>query len=321
MPLPSGGWLRFRAETRTFKTLAPPPAGSDIPLYEMTVVVGEDADLHTPNPLRIKVTNAEQSLHPTSRKQIWELMGLRAEVKGIDEPMGVAEIESRIRLFARNWTNGTGEIGALYSTARYAYENEEITIPVINVQVSGSLALAALAFVSTAFAAYCSYQCRMAAPAGEGEPHAGFMILRPQVGTVQPGWWHHLFAQGGNPFCPAALLGGIGRACHLLGDPWHLPGRHHGLVAGLGAAALQPRLYLAAGPRHCGCDLEPPFPACPGGWPACGCDHRFLIKFVACRQDAPVLALAAVVVTVMPAWPMLSSHPTSPVRRPRPRAA
>lgn len=195
VPLPSGGWLRFRAETKSFKTLAPPPAGTDVPLYEMTVVVGEDADLHTPDPVRIKVTNAEQSLHPTSRKQMWEPMALRAEVKGIDEPMGVAEIESRIRLFARNWTNGTGEIGALYSTARYAYENEEITIPVINVQVSGSLALAALALVSTAFAAYCSYQCRMAAPAGDGEPHAGFMILRPQQGTVQPGWWNHVFAQ------------------------------------------------------------------------------------------------------------------------------
>ena len=195
VPLPSGGWLRFRAESKSFKTLGPPAPDSSVPLYEMTVVVGEDSDLHRPDAFKIKVTNAEQSLHPTSLNQVWELMHLRAEVNGIDEPMAAGDIDNRIRVFARGWMNATGDIGDIYSSARYSYEKEEINIPMINVQVSGSLALAAIALISTAFAGYCSYQCRMATPAGAGEPHAGFMILRPQEGTVAPGWWHHVVAQ------------------------------------------------------------------------------------------------------------------------------
>jgi len=196
VPLPSGGWLRFRAETKSFKLLAAPPENSSLPLYEMILVAGEDSDLHRPDAFKIKITNAEQSLHPTNKKQVWESMRLRAEVNGIDEPMAAGEIDNRIRIFARGWMNATGDVGDIYSSARYSYENEEINIPMINVQVSGSLALAAIALISTAFAGYCSFQCRVAATtAGAEEPNAGFLILRPHEGTVQPGWWHHLFAQ------------------------------------------------------------------------------------------------------------------------------
>jgi hypothetical protein len=62
--LPSGGWLRFRASHHSFKELASPPAGSLIPLYEITILVGEDSDLHRRIPLAVKLTNAEQSRHP-----------------------------------------------------------------------------------------------------------------------------------------------------------------------------------------------------------------------------------------------------------------
>lgn len=194
LPLPSGGWLRFKADRRSYKELAAPSGAAGL-LFELTIVTDADSDLHQSQPLRITITNAEQSTHPVSRSSVWEPMHLRAVVKGQDEPMGAADIESLIRLKARSWTNGTGTSDSLYAAARYSYENEEITIPVVNMQVSASLALAALALISTALSAFASYQCRTSGAGGSSESHHGILILRPDAGTVPGGWWHHLLAQ------------------------------------------------------------------------------------------------------------------------------
>lgn len=195
VPLPSGGWLRFHADPASFKELAPPPAGSKVPLYEMTLVATEDADLHRPDDLRITVTNAEKSLHPATKAEIWESMRPRATVPGEPEPMGATDIENRIRIRAHPWSSATGGVDGLYADSRYSFETEQITVPVISMQVSATLALVALTIVSTALAAQCSHQCRIkAAKSGEPAAHEGFLILRPIDGTVPPGWWHQVLA-------------------------------------------------------------------------------------------------------------------------------
>jgi hypothetical protein len=196
LPLPSGGWLRFHADRASYKELAPPTAGSKIPLYELTIVVTPDADLHRPGEMRVTITNAEESVDPKTKKKAWEPMKLRATVPHEDEPMGVADIENRIRLVAKNWGDATSSPDSLYSSCRYSYENEQINIPVVNVQVSASLALVALSIVSTALAAFSSHQCRLAGDSDGSEPHRGFLILRPIDGTVPPGLWHRILAHG-----------------------------------------------------------------------------------------------------------------------------
>ena len=193
--LPSGGWLRFRASHRSFKELASPPAGSLIPLYEITILVGEDSDLHRRIPFAVKLTNAEQSRHPASGKTAWEPMELRAFADHHAEPFSASDIESRIRLKAQAWTQATDAVDSLYASSRYAYENEQITIPMVNVEISASLALAALALVSTALSAHASYQCRVSQPGEGAEESSSLLILRPVGGTVSPGWWHYAVAQ------------------------------------------------------------------------------------------------------------------------------
>ena len=194
--LPSGGWLRFHADPATFKQLAPPLVEGTTPLYEMTVVVTPDSDLHQQGELRFTFTNAEQSVNPILHTKVWEPMPLRAEVKGEAEPMGKDDIEGRILLKARNWTSATGPVDNLYAASRYSYENEEISVPVANIQVSASLALAAIALVATALCAWMSYQCRQAQASSDAaaEPHQGVLILKPKEGTVAPGVWHGLLA-------------------------------------------------------------------------------------------------------------------------------
>lgn len=196
IPLPSGGWLRFHSDRATYKELAPPPKDSKIPLYQLTIVVTEDADLHRPDEMRVVVTNAEESVDPVTKKKVWEPMKLRATVPHEDEPMGVADIENRIRIVAKKWGDSNSSPDSLYSSCRYSYENEQINIPVVNVQVSASLALVALSIVSTALAAYCTHQCRLSGESDGSEPHRGFLILRPIDGTVPPGFWHQVLAHG-----------------------------------------------------------------------------------------------------------------------------
>ena len=193
--LPSGGWLRFHASHHSYKELAPPPAGSQVPLYELTLLVEENSDLHRKIPLSIKLTNAEKSRHPASGKTTWESMGLRAIADHHDEPFSATDIENRIRLKAQAWTQATDSVESLYATSRYSYENEQITIPMANVKLSASLALAALALVSTAFSAHASYQCRVAHSSEGAEEDSSLLILRPAGGTVSPGWWHYALAQ------------------------------------------------------------------------------------------------------------------------------
>ncbi|WP_395739365.1 hypothetical protein [Prosthecobacter sp.] len=195
LSLPSGGWLRFRASHHSFKELAPPPAGSVVPLYEITILVGENSDLHRRKPYAIKLTNAEKSRHPASGKAAWEIMPVRAEADHHDEPFSATDIENRIRLKAQAWTQATDSVGSLYAACRYAYENEQITIPMVNVSLSASLALAALALVSTALSAHASHECRKAHVSQGDEEGSSLIILRPVGGTVPPGWWHHVVAQ------------------------------------------------------------------------------------------------------------------------------
>jgi len=196
VPLPSGGWLRFHADPSSFKELAPPPAGKLVPLYEMTVVVTADSDLHQQGDLRFTFTNAEESVNPITHTKVWELMRPRAFVKGEPEPMASEDIQGRIVLKARDWTSATGPADSLYAASRYSYENEEITVPVANIQVSASMALAALALVATALCAWMSYQCRQAQANSEApaETHQGVLILKPKEGTVAPGFWHGMLA-------------------------------------------------------------------------------------------------------------------------------
>lgn len=194
--LPSGGWLRFHADFASFKELAPPPSTATVPLYELTVVVTADSDLHQQGELRFTFTNAEQSVDPVTRSKVWEPMPLRAVVKGEAEPMAEGDIEGRILLKARSWTSATGAVDNLYSASRYSYENEEISVPVANIQVSASMALAAIALVATALCAWMSYQCRQSQASSDAiaEPHQGVLILKPKEGTVAPGVWHGLLA-------------------------------------------------------------------------------------------------------------------------------
>lgn len=195
VPLPSGGWLRFYADPGSFKELAPAPAGSTLPLYELSFVVTKESDLHRPDEFRVTLTNAEQSLHPATRKLIWEPMRLRANVPREPEPMAETDIENRLRVKARSWSNATGTPDNLYAAARYSFENEEITIPMVNMKVSASLGLAALALSATALCAFACHQVRQAGPPAKGEAHVGVIILRPRAGTVPTGWWQHVLAQ------------------------------------------------------------------------------------------------------------------------------
>lgn len=193
--LPSGGWLRFRASHASFKELAPPPAGGLVPLYQLTMVVGDKSDLHQPGPLAITLTNAEKSRHPATGAALWEPTALRAYADHHAAPFVASDIESRIRLKAQAWTQATDSVDSLYAASRYSYENEQISIPMVDVSVSASLALAALALVSTALSAHASYQCRNAVRDQATPSQHGLLILRPIGGTVPPGLAHQVLAQ------------------------------------------------------------------------------------------------------------------------------
>jgi hypothetical protein len=109
--------------------------------------------------------------------------------------MRADDIESAIRRKAQAWTDSTGKVDDLYASVRHAYENEEISIPMVNTSVSASLALAALALLSTALSAHASFLFRHSAGQEEAGEHHGLLILRPDAVTVPPGLWHQLLAQ------------------------------------------------------------------------------------------------------------------------------
>jgi hypothetical protein len=230
LPLPSGGWLRFRAERDSYKRLAAAD-GNAAPLYEFNFVTQPDSDLHLRTPLSVKITNAEEGLHPATGKEHWQAMPLRALTHLNAEPMRADDIESAIRRKAQAWTDSTGKVDDLYASVRHEYENEEISIPMVNTSVSASLALAALALLSTALSAHASFLFRHSAEQEEAGEHHGLLILRPDAGTVPPGLWHQLLAQAEVLFVQPPYWAGLSApviCCLLLGiihrdmDGWWL---------------------------------------------------------------------------------------------------
>ncbi|MCB1275809.1 hypothetical protein [Prosthecobacter sp.] len=195
VPLPSGGWLRFQASRDSYQELAPPESGSHVPLYQLSIGVSASSDLHHQGPLTTRLTNAEQSRSPATGALVWEPMKLRAFADHHAEPFAAVDIENRIRLKAQAWGQATDSVDSLYAASRYAYENEQISVPMVNINVSASLALVALALVSTALSAHASYQCRTAGVKEESAGGHSLLILRPIGGTVPPGWWHQVVAQ------------------------------------------------------------------------------------------------------------------------------
>lgn len=232
LPLPSGGWLKFQARRDSYKRLAAAADGSALALYELTFVTLPDSDLHERTPFSVTVTNAEKGLHPATGKEHWQLMPLRALTHLHAEPMRADDIESAIRRKAQAWTDSTGDMDDLYASVRHAYENEQISIPMVNTSVSASLALAALALVSTALSAHASLLFRQSGPQeDEGDEHHGLLILRPDAGTVPPGLWHQLLAQAEVLFVQPPYWAGLSApviCCLLLGvihrdmDGWWL---------------------------------------------------------------------------------------------------
>lgn len=231
LPLPSGGWLRFKAERNSYKRLAAAADGNAAPLYEFTFLTLPDSDLHLRTPLSVTITNAEKGLHPTTGKEHWQIMPPRAATHLHEEPMRADDIESAIRRKAQAWTDSTGDMDDLYASVRHAYENEEISIPMVNTSVSASLALAALALVSTALSAHASFLFRHSAGQEETGEHHGLLILRPDAGTVPPGLWHQLLAQAEVLFVQPPYWAGLSApviCCLLLGvihrdmDGWWL---------------------------------------------------------------------------------------------------
>lgn len=232
LPLPSGGWLGFRAERNSYKRLAPAAGTSATPLYEFTFVTLPGSDLHLRTPHSVTVTNAEKGLHPATGKEHWQPMPLRALTHLHAEPMRADDIESAIRRKAQAWTDSTGDMDDLYASVRHAYENEQISIPMVNTSVSASLALAALALVSTALSAHASLLFRQTgSQEDEDGEHHGLLILRPGAGTVPPGLWHQLLAQAEVLFVQPPYWAGLSApviCCLLLGvihrdmDGWWL---------------------------------------------------------------------------------------------------
>jgi hypothetical protein len=111
-------------------------------------------------------------------------MKLRASVHQEDEPMGT---ENRIRIVAKRWGNSNSSPDSLDSSCRYSYENDQINVPVMNAQVSASLALVALPIVSMALAAECTHQCQLSGERHGSEPHQGILIQPPNwIGLLAP---------------------------------------------------------------------------------------------------------------------------------------